>query len=174
MDAYIGEIRFFGGNFAPRGWAFCHGQEISISQCQSLYSLLGTMYGGDGRSFFKLPDLRGRMPIGAGTGSGLSAYREGEQGGIETVPLTVNQMPKHSHTTIINASDADGIGGTTQEVTKNYWAKGGTYAASKSTTMAEDAVVIENAGEGQPHENRPPYTALNFIICMQGIYPQRN
>ncbi|ETN94853.1 Microcystin-dependent protein [Zhouia amylolytica] len=174
MDGYIGEIKFFAGDFPPRGWAFCHGQLMAVSQYSGLFAVIGNRYGGNGGSSFKLPDLRGRMPIGVGSGPGLSVYKEGDHGGMESVPLTVDQMPKHSHKASTNASDGGGIGGTTQEVTKNYWAKGGTYATSKSTTMAEDAVSIENAGEGQAHENRPPYTALNFIICLIGAFPDRS
>lgn len=173
MEGYIGEIRMFAGDFAPVGWKFCNGDLVTVNQFPALFSIISNVYGGDGRSTFALPDLRSRMPIGVGNAPGLSAYKRGNQGGKETVSLTVDQMPRHSHKTTSNASDSSGIGGTTQEVTKNYWAKGGTYATSKSTTMADDAVAVENAGEGQAHENRPPYTALNFIICVVGAYPER-
>jgi microcystin-dependent protein len=178
-EPFIAEIIMFGGNFAPRGWAFCNGQLLQIAQFQALFALLGTTYGGDGRTTFGLPDLRGRVPVHPGTAPGLSTYRLGQKGGLEQVTLTSNQMPSHTHTAsaVVNATDNRGDAETPGG---NVWAqkaRDDDYStAAPDVTMKADAVTVAagNTGGGQAHENRQPYLAVNFIIALQGIFPPRN
>ena len=178
-EPFIAEIKMFAGNFAPRGYAFCDGAILPISQNQALFSLLGTTYGGDGRTTFALPDLRGRTAIHPGTGPGLSAYRLGQAGGAEQVTLTVNQMPSHNHSVSATLRGTNTAGDSS--------VPGGNTLASKSRTdiyqtaapdvdMQAGSVAVSqaNAGGGQAHENRMPYLAINHIIALQGIYPSRN
>jgi microcystin-dependent protein len=167
MDPFLGEIRLFAGNFAPNGWALCNGQIMSIAQNTALFSLLGTTYGGNGQTTFALPDLRGRVPVHAGQGPNLSNYSLGQQGGVESVTLTTNHMPAHTHT--LNASSNDE---TTNRPTNAVPAKGGVYDGTLNTTM--NPGVVGNAGGSQPHENLPPHLTLNYIIALQGIFPSRN
>ncbi|ACF13884.1 Tail Collar domain protein [Chloroherpeton thalassium ATCC 35110] len=172
VEAYIGEIRLFGFGWAPDGWAQCNGQLLLINENQALYSLLGTMYGGDARSTFGVPDLRGRAVIGYGQSPKLSySYQMSQWGGEETVTLGVAQIPAHNHTLI-----ADGATGTLLNPQNNYLAEGAFpgaafYSADKSVAMNQGT--IGNTGGSQPHENRSPYLALNYCIALQGIYPQR-
>ncbi|MBI1224272.1 MAG: phage tail protein [Bacteroidetes bacterium] len=173
MEPFIGEIKLFAGNFAPRGWAFCDGQLLPINQWQALFSILGTIYGGDGRTTFAMPDLRGRVAIHRGTGPGLSDYNIGEKGGEETVTLTIPQLPIHSHTLNANkyngdTSDTPGSSLADSKGSDRDYNKSGTV----NTQMSSNS--IGNTGSGQAHENRQPYLALNYIIAMQGIYPARN
>lgn len=180
MDGTIGEIRIFGGNFAPRNWAFCDGTMLAISQNTSLFSIIGTNYGGDGRTTFALPDLRGRSAISAGNGPGLSSYREGQKGGVESVTITVPNLPNHNHT--LSASN---VAGTSSSPVNNFPAqaqvqveRGGAiidvnaYGTAPDATMS--ASVIGNTGGGIPVGIRNPYLAINYIICLQGIYPSRS
>lgn len=177
QDAMLGEIRMFAGTYAPRGWAFCDGRILSISGNQELYSLLGTTYGGNGRTNFALPDLRGRVSIGAGRAPGLSSYRPGMKGGSETVRLNVNQMPAHSHPAevTVNASSEEG---NSAVPTKNVWAKtpegSPGYSTTSNTAMGGAVnVTVGQVGGGQPYENRSPYQVINFIISLEGYYPSR-
>jgi len=168
MDPFIGQLMCVGFNFAPRGWALCQGQLLAISQYQALFSLLGTMYGGDGRTTFGLPDLRGRVPIGFGQGPGLSSHNQGSAGGTETVALTAAQMPSHSHAVNANNSDA-----TDTVPTNQYPAAGGAYTANNpNTTM--NANMIGASGGNQAHQNMQPFLALNWIIALEGVYPSRS
>lgn len=169
-EPYVGEIRMFAGNFAPRGWAFCDGQLLAISQNDALFSLLGTVYGGDGRTTFGLPDLRGRVPVHVGSGPGLSPRSWGEKYGQETVTLTTSQMPTHNHDVL--ASNAVG----------SQAAPGGAMLASSPTvrlyrpvpTNADfDAAATSSVGGGQSHNNIMPFLCVNFIIALFGIYPSR-
>lgn len=172
MDPFLGEIILFAGNFAPRGWAFCDGQLLPISQYSALFSILGTTYGGDGRTTFALPDLRGRVPIHQGRGPGLSDYRLGAKGGQEHVTLTTNQIPSHSHG--VNAVSATGNDASPQN---NYLANttGLDREYSNSTPdIRMSANMISNTGGGQSHENRQPFLALNYIIALQGVFPSRS
>ena len=170
-EPFLGQIIMFGGNFAPRGWAFCDGQLLQISQNSALFSLLGTMYGGDGRTTFGLPDLRGRSPIHAGTGPGLSPRSLGQKGGAETVVLNANQLPAHTHTLYANngqpdeSNPQDGFPATLTNDTEGY-------AESSNTTMNSN--VVSSVGGGQSHNNMPPFQTVNFIIALQGIYPSRS
>jgi microcystin-dependent protein len=172
---FLGQILLVGFNFAPVGWALCDGQLLPISQNTALFSLLGTQYGGDGRSTFGLPDLRSRVPIGMGQGNGLSPYTIGEMTGVESVTLQPTQMPAHTH--LINATNA---AGGVQTPANNFLAAataGGRpadiYSAGPSqTTLSPNAVT--NAGNNQPHNNIQPVLAMNYIIALQGIFPSRN
>ena len=164
---YVGEILAVGFNFAPYGWALCEGQILPISQYTALFSLLGTTFGGDGKTTFALPDLRGRSPIGADQGPGLSFYNVGDTGGEETVTLQVSQMPAHTHGVMAssNLATLPGPGG-------NVWAAQSQlliYSSSRTATMAP----LGTAGGGQPHDNLSPYLTINYIIALQGIFPER-
>lgn len=168
-EPFIAEIKMFAGNFAPRNYAFCSGQLIQISQNSTLFSLVGTIYGGDGRTTFGLPDLRGRAPIHWGNGPGLQNYNIGQKGGAETVTLNANQMPQHNHSVACSGNDA-----TLGLPTGNVPATTGenNYSQSKDSTMKSD--MIGNAGSSQAHENRQPYLAVSFIIALQGVFPSRS
>ena len=167
-DPFIGEIRLFPYNFAPRGWAFCNGQVLSIAQNTALFSLLGTTYGGNGQTTFALPDLRGRVPVSSGQGPGLSNYSLGQVGGTESVTLNTNQMPAHNHQVNVNAG-----GATTSRANGNFPSTGGSYnSATDGSTFNPNAV--SNTGGNQPHENVQPYLTLNFCIALEGIFPSRN
>lgn len=179
MDAFIGEIRLMGFPFAPKGWAYCQGQLLPISQNQALFSLLGTAYGGNGSTTFGLPDLRSRAVVGNGQGTGLSNYAMGQQGGQDGVALQVNQIPAHGHTfngTIVTAEEP-----TAKQPADLYPAAAGTPTATPystgtpSATMSSDALpaTTTSAGGSQPHENRQPLLALNYAIALTGYFPSR-
>lgn len=204
VEAFLGEVRMFGGTFAPRGWAFCNGQLLAISSHDALFSILGTIYGGDGRSSFALPDLRSRVPVHSGDGNagpGLSAYRLGQRGGREDVTLTTNQMPRHAH----QIQPGGGSAGGTADL-KVFEGNGDTSTSSSATSMAsqgsagplslsllsqqatnsvvKNAVVnikgggvpstTEAAGGVQPVDNVQPYLGINFIISLEGVFPPRS
>ena len=161
-DPYIGEIRIFAGNFAPNGWLFCQGQTLAISDYDTLFNLIGTTYGGDGQNTFMLPDLSSRVPVHQGGG-----YPLGAQGGAEQVQLTTNQLPGHSHPAV-----AQGSYGGQASPANGYWANSTASPYSTSTpTTPMDPAALAPAGGSQPHDNMPPFLALNFIISMFGIYP---
>ncbi len=169
-EPFLAEVRMVGFNFAPRGWAFCDGQILPINQNQSLYSLLGTTYGGDGRTSFALPDMRGRTPIHVGNG-----HRQGQKSGEETHTLSAAEMPQHDHAMMATDNSAtltDGTGRVLGRTTTDV------YSASApntdlATTPAGDRAV-PNVGGGQAHENMQPYLAVNFCIALQGLFPSRN
>lgn len=173
QEPFLGEIRMFGGNFAPRGWAFCDGQILPINQNQALFSILGTTYGGDGRTTFGLPDLRGRVPIHQGTGPGLSQKRIGQRSGTETNILSVENLPSHSHT--INAVLEDGnqssptgnLPAGTKLLDQEY-----SDAAAANTTM--NATMVNSTGNNQEVNNMQPYLTVTYIIALQGVFPSRN
>ena len=170
---FIAEIIMFGGNFAPRGWALCDGQLLSIAQNSALFSILGTSYGGDGRTNFGLPDLRGRVSIHPGNGAGLSSYNLGQKGGAETVVLTELQMPSHTHT-----PRCKGTAGNSNDAVGNVWADdAGAASATYSSAGADsdmNAGAIVNAGGGRGHTNIQPFQCVNYIIALFGTYPSRN
>jgi microcystin-dependent protein len=175
-DPFVAEIRIFGFNFAPRGWAMCNGQLLSISQNTALFSLLGTTYGGDGKSTFALPNLQGAAPIDAGQGSGLSRYDLGQSGGEPAVTLLTSEIPAHQHTVSAVAS-----GGDQSSPQNAAWAQAGTgrqganiYTQSTASDVALSPQAFAPAGGDQPHNNMPPYLTLNFCIALQGIYPPRS
>lgn len=169
-DPFIGNIRIFAGNFAPRGHAFCAGQLLPISQYDALFALIGTIYGGDGQTTFALPDLRGRAPMHFGQGPGLPNYVIGQAFGSETVTLTSAQLPAHTHS--LGASSAPGSGAGPAGAVWAQSSAGQNYAASAGTPM--NAGLVSVAGGNQPHENMPPSLAVNFIIALEGIFPPRN
>lgn len=172
---YVGEIRMFGGNFAPRNWAFCDGQTMSIAENDVLYTLLGTTYGGDGVSTFALPDLRGRVVTHQGTSGGMT-YVMGQKAGVESVTLSVAQIPQHTHTLLATTV----VGDTGVPTTGTALAAGqsgttipeyGPYAGTQTLTSAN---ATSQAGGSQPHENMQPYLAVNFIISLYGIFPSQS
>ena len=170
-EPFVGEIRMFAGNFAPRGWAFCDGQLLAVSQNDALFSLLGTIYGGDGRTTFGLPDMRGRLPIHAGQGPGLSDRRLGARGGAEQVTLTPGQLPSHTHplqASTDSATSVDPGGHAPAQAIVDYTNPRG----PASLSMSADAVTA--TGESRSHSNLMPYLCVNFIIALFGIYPSRN
>ena len=176
QDPMIGEIRMFAGNFAPRGWAFCDGQLLAISSNAALFSILGTTYGGDGRTTFGLPDLRGRFPMHEGSGPGLTYRPLGQKTGTESVSLASQHMPAHTHEAIVHAFSSEGDSSTP---TGNIMAKSGMgypdYSGSNpDTTLKSNTVEILSSGGSQPHNNMPPFQTVNFIIAVQGYYPPRN
>ncbi len=190
-EPYIGEISMFGGNFAPRGWALTDGQLLPISQYTALFSILGTTYGGDGRTTFALPDLRGRVPMHAGSGPGLTPRRLGEKGGVEQVTLTLNQIPSHTHAASSVATTsaqlkATAAAGDSNVPTGNVLADDGTdriykniapdvdMSAEAITATTSVTTTVQAAGGGQAHTNIQPYQVINFIIALEGIFPPRN
>ena len=183
QDCFIGEVKMFGGNFAPRNYALTDGQLLSIASNSALFSILGTTYGGDGRTTFRLPDLRSRSTVHPGTGPGLSTIRLGEKGGSETVTLTTNQMPAHSHpATTTSALNASSSSGNSPDPTGKALANDGSDRIYRDDTpavaMKDGAVTstttVANAGGNQSINNRSPYQGVNHIICLQGIFPSRN
>lgn len=172
MDPFIGQIIMFGGNFAPRGWALCDGQLLAISSHSALFSILGTTYGGDGRTTFGLPDLRGRVSLHPGNGPGLSSYRLGEKGGEEGVVLTESQMPSHKHEVQATNSFAENPGPGTKYLAGNDTGVNIYHTGPVNRIMGAD--MITNSGGGQSHENRQPYLGVNYIIALEGIFPSRN
>jgi microcystin-dependent protein len=170
-DPFIGEIRMFGGSFAPAGWAFCHGQLMPISENDALFTLIGTIYGGDGQETFALPDLRGRTPVHAGQGPGLSQnYQLGEKAGVESVTLTINQIPVHTHQWIGSSAGASATGpsGTLPAV-----AQGDLYTSGFSPVNM-NAQVVGPTGGSQPHDNMQPYLCINYIISLFGEFPRQS
>jgi len=168
-DPFVAEIRMFPFNFAPRGWAKCDGQMLPISQNTALFSLLGTTYGGDGKTTFALPDLRDRMPLQAGQGQGLSAYALGETGGSDVVTLLESQMPAHSHQLQHHGAGAYDTPGSSVTLGSSGVAQ--IYTTNTTSVTAVPALSV--AGSGLPHNNRQPFLTLNFCIAMQGIFPPR-
>ena len=167
---FVGEIRMFAGNFPPNGWMFCDGQPLPISENEVLFQLIGTTYGGDGQETFNLPNLQGRLPLHAGQGGGLSTYTLGESAGVETVTLTVNQIPLHTHPFV--CSTAAGLQGNPVGFLPAASNTVSIYkAAAPGAAMAPEA--IAGAGGSQPHENLQPYLCINFIISLFGIFPHQ-
>ena len=187
-DPFIGEIRPFGFDFAPRNWARCDGSLLPISSNTALFSLLGTIYGGDGRTTFALPDLRSRTALHYGNGPGISSYRIGQRGGVETVTLTALQMPAHNHA---QPDTAPGTGkmravaspASASDPTGNTLGLAAAYNSDAPTVdMAVDSVVVDpiahgntdNTGGSQAHDNMPPNLVVNYCICLQGMFPPRS
>lgn len=180
MEGMIGEVRIFAGTFAPRSWAFCQGQLMAISENSALFSVLGTTYGGDGRTTFGLPDLRGRAAVGPGTGPGLPTVRLGEKEGRETTTLLAQNLPSHHHT--LNVSNTAGATSTptnafpalsqvqTERGGENYGVN--SYGNAPNSNMNNN--VLGNTGGSTPVDIRNPYLPCNYIICLYGIYPSRS
>ena len=170
-DPYVGEIRMFGGNFPPMGWAFCDGSILSIAENDVLFSLIGTTYGGDGQTTFALPDLRGRMPIHQSQGPGTSNRIIGQPGGSESVTLLVSQLPAHNHTALANAGS-----GNADTPTGTYWSGSATtpqYVPGDQANTNMNTAAIGSNGQSQPHDNMQPFLAVSFIIALNGIYPSQ-
>lgn len=172
-EPFIGEIRMFGGNFAPAGWALCQGQQIPISQNDTLFNLIGTIYGGDGQETFDLPNLSSRIPVHAGQGPGLSQnYQLGETFGVEQVTLSTQQIPVHNHSML-----ASNEFGQNSSPTGGYYAQiqaGQLYHEPFDPTVVLNPGALSPVGGSQPHENMMPFLCINFIISLYGIYPPMN
>jgi microcystin-dependent protein len=169
-NPYVGEIRLFAGNFAPDGWAFCDGQLLAIATNEVLFDLIGTTYGGDGQTTYAVPDLRGRVPVHQGNNT-QSNYVTGQSGGVESVTLTTNQMPAHTHAMYASTSPASAAHGPSEVLgSSTAMSLYGTGAPN----MAMDPNALTPVGGNQPHENMPPFVALSYIISMFGIFPSQN
>lgn len=172
-EPFVAEIRIFAGNFAPRGWAFCDGQLLPVSQNTALFSLIGTTYGGDGRSTTGLPNLQGRVPMHPGHGPGLTDRRLGQSGGVESVTLTEDQMPVHNHNPVASAQRAGS--GTPAG---NFLAEprdGLLYQTDTNSNLVDlNPQALANTGGSLPHNNVQPCLTMNFIIALQGLYPPRS
>ena len=171
MDPFVAEIRIFPFNFAPKGWAFCDGQILPLSQNTALFSLLGTTYGGDGKSTFALPNLQGNAAMHPGQGPGLSLHDLGETGGTETVSLLESEIPSHGHQ--LRADTLDPADTNVPSPTASYaLSTGGTlYQTTHDTALSDNA--LAPSGGDQPHNNMQPYLTFNFSIALQGVYPPR-
>ena len=197
MEGTLVEIRMFAGNFSPRGWQFCNGQLLAISQWTAVFALVGTTYGGNGQTTFQIPDFRGRVAVGTGTGPGLTNVQLGQISGTETVTLNTTQIPAHTHSATAGTSgsgtatlNAVVANGNTQSPSGNYLA--GSRSASVASYIASGTTAAMNAGSitlsnitagaptigitggSQPHSNMQPYLGMNYVICLFGIYPSRN
>jgi microcystin-dependent protein len=172
-EPYVGEIRMFAGSFAPAGWAFCSGQLLPISENDTLFNLIGTTYGGDGQETFALPDLQGRIPMHAGTGQDGITYQLGEKGGVESVTLTVNQLPAHNHIPIASTA-----AGTVSNPGGAIFAAGGGGEQMYSTppTVPAGSLLpgaILPTGGSQPHDNMGPFLVISFILSLFGVFPHQ-
>lgn len=164
---YVGEIRMFGGNFAPAGWNFCNGQLLSIAEFSTLFNLIGTTYGGDGQQTFGLPNLQGRVPVHQGSG-GMSNYVIGQLGGVETVTLSTNQIPGHSHAAAVSTAP-----GTQPGPGANLLAASADTAlyTADAPNVSLNSGTVAAAGGSQPHDNMQPYLGVSFIISLFGVFP---
>jgi len=169
-NQFVGEVRVFGCNFAPFGWALCNGQILPISQNTALFSLFGTYYGGDGRTNFGLPNMQGNIPISQGQGRGLSLYSIGDTGGSPTVTLLMNQMPSHNHNMMADPDDAPPTSGTPAN---NALCTGAMFTTATSPLVQMNGQMLRPMGGGVPHNNLMTYLTLNFCVALQGIFPTR-
>lgn len=173
-EPYVGQIIAVGFNFAPSGWAVCNGQVMSIADNQLLYSLIGTMYGGNGQTTFNLPDLRGRVAINQGQAPGLSNYVIGQSGGTEDVMLTANQLPQHTHAVAGTSASASSANPTTDALLGSTESNVHVYASPAELVALAPGSIGPAPGNSLPHENRQPFQAINYLIALQGIYPQQD
>ena len=175
MDPFVAEIRIFPFNFAPKGWAFCDGQILPLSQNTALFSLLGTTYGGDGKSNFALPNMQGNAPMHPGQGPGLSLHDLGETGGSDTVSLLESEIPSHSHAMMASSDSADNFVPAAAIMLAKPLGRGNNLFATTATPLvAMNDNALAPAGGDQPHNNLQPYLTLNFCIALQGVYPPRS
>lgn len=176
MDAYVGQIILFAGNYEPENWAICDGRSLLIQNYVALYSLIGVIYGGDARTTFNLPDLRGRVPVGQGQGTALTMRTLGQSFGTEAVALTEAQLPAHQHqllalsTPATSPSPIGNLLAQTQGQDVMYFTP---PATGTPAVMTLDPATVGSSGQGYPHENRMPMQALNYLICLNGLYPDR-
>lgn len=171
-EPFVGEIRMFGGNFAPAGWAFCQGQLMAIAENDTLFTLIGTTYGGDGQSTFGIPDLQGRAPMHAGQGPGISqTYQLGEKAGVETVTLTTNQLPIHNHSFLASISAPSSTDPTNQVIAQSSQIH---MFTEDVTNKQMNPNALTQVGGSQPHENIQPYLCISFIISLFGVFPTQN
>jgi microcystin-dependent protein len=183
MDEFIGIVKLFAGNFAPKGWALCNGQLLSISQNTALFSILGTVYGGDGQTTFALPNLQGTTALGVGTDRGGTYYTQGQLGGSSNVTLNTQQIPAHTHASQISVSNTNSTTGTPAATTvlgipgvtqgRDFVASLG-YTTATPNVNLNNSVAVASTGGNQPFSVMQPYLAMNYIICMEGIFPSRN
>jgi len=177
-EPFLGEIRMMGFNFNPRGWAMCDGQLLPIAQNTALFSLLGTIYGGDGRVTFALPDLRGRVPTHQGRGPGLSDYRIGSRGGAESVTLGIAEIPSHNHTATLhqeNVAPNSGNGNNRKLAnTSDNPIYTNDVSSTSDRTMHSSSIIVANTGGTQSHLNMQPFLTINFCIALVGLFPSRN
>ena len=176
-NPYLGEIRMFAGNFAPRGFALCQGQLLAISQNDTLFALIGTTYGGDGQVTFGLPDMRSRLPINQGQGPGLSSYVIGQMSGTESVTLIAQQMPSHSHSLSATTATASQPAPTSTSFPATLLGTAELYAIPGTNPLKQGALnpnSVSATGGNQPHNNLMPILAINFIIALEGVFPSRN
>jgi|ERR1043166_2131595 microcystin-dependent protein len=171
-EPFVGEIRMFGGNFAPAGWMFCQGQLLPISENETLFNLIGTTYGGDGQETFALPNLQSRVPIHVGTGPGGISYQLAEQGGVETVTLSTQQIPSHNHAFLCSTSPAGSKTPVNQVAALTQAATITTYGTD-APLLQLNAQAVSPAGGSQPHENLQPYLCISFIISLFGVFPHQ-
>ena len=174
-EPFIAEIRIFAGNFAPRGWAFCNGQLLPVSQNTALFSLIGTTYGGDGRTTTALPNMQGHAPMHPGRGPGLTSRQLGQSGGSETITLSEAQIPDHTHSLQASTDESEFDGSTTPGGHVTAVMEDGTnlYAAANNLQPLASSAV-ENTGSSTAHNNMQPFLAMNFIIALTGLYPSRS
>lgn len=172
-NQFVGEVRLVGFTFAPTGWALTTGQILPISQYTALFSLLGTMYGGDGKSNFGLPNLQGSVALGFGQGPGLSPYDQGQTGGLQSIGLQINETPVHNHTPMAAGLSADKSSPAGNAFAKTAGANN-LYSTSTSPVSAMSPSVVASVGGSGKHNNMMPYLSLNWVIAMQGIYPPRS
>ncbi len=173
MDPYLGEIRIFAGNYAPSDWAFCDGRELSVVQNNALFSIIGITYGGDGKTTFKLPDLRGCAPMHFGNGPNLTPRTIAQSIGLITVTLNETQMPIHNHTAQGSSVVAGGIDNPTNAIWGSESALSAKPYVNVKNAVAMKADIVKPQGGNQPHNNMQPFVAMNFIICLEGIYPPK-
>ena len=175
MDPFVAEIRIFGFNFAPKGWAFCDGQILPLSQNTALFSLLGTTYGGDGKSTFALPDMQGTSPLAPGQGPGLSLYDLGEQTGSDIVSVLQSEMPSHPHSMMaINLPGDQGAPNSGRGIARSVNAAAYVAGSPAPAFVQMNDNMLALAGGNQPHNNLMPYLTLNFCIALQGVFPPRS
>ena len=169
-EPYIGEIRMFAGNFAPNGWMFCEGQTLAISENDALFTLIGTTYGGDGQETFQLPNLASRVPIHMGTGPDGTSYQIGESGGVESVTLSIQQIPIHTHP-FLASTDVSNSNAPANQVIAQSTQRAVYFEANTTTALAPTS--ITPVGGSQPHENCQPFLCINFIISLFGVFPSQ-
>jgi microcystin-dependent protein len=177
MEGYLAQIIMFAGNFAPQSWAFCYGQILSIAQNTALFALLGTTYGGNGQTTFALPDFRGRVPVGTGQGPGLANVNLGEIAGLPNTTLLITNMPAHNHTATTsvavssaNTTSEEAAGHILANQAQNFYAP----ATSANGSLGGVSTTVGISGSNQPFSIMQPYIGMNFVICLQGIFPSRN